>query len=389
MIIIFALTNSCVEPFTPETVTFESALVVEATITDELAQQEIFLSRTFEFEDEGPELERNAVVQVSDDVGNTVDFLESAPGTYRSAIAFRAIPGRKYTLNVQTRDGRTYSSQTAEIPAAAPLSRVYVERTFNSLGDEGVGIFVDSFDPSGNSRNYRYLYEETYQIIAPFWNDTAMLSTGIECGVDLIPREAEERVCYNTELSTDLIITDTNGFAEDRVEGFLVRFINRNNFIITHGYSVLVKQLIQSDAAYTFFETLKEFSGSQSLFSETQVGFLNGNVSSDIDSNEKVLGYFDIASVSEMRIFFDYEDLFPNEPPPPFVSTCIESSPPLVSEGGARCVLAPQVETNIVRYVRPNDDPIVGEGPYIVVPRVCGDCTALGQTEIPEFWTED
>ena len=100
-------------------------------------------------------------------------------------------------------------------------------------------------------------------------------------------------------------------------------------------------------------------------------------------------GIFDVASVSEMRIFFDYEDLFPNEAPPPFVSTCIESSPPLVSEGGARCVLAPQVETNIVRYVRPNDDPIVGAGPYVVVPRVCGDCTALGQIEIPEFWTEN
>ena len=275
------------------------------------------------------------------------------------------------------------------MPASAPLERIYAERTFKSFGEEGVGIFVDSFDPLGNSRNYRYLYEETYQIIAPFWNDTAMLSTGVECGVDLIPREAEERVCYNTELSADLIITDTNGFEEDRVERFLVRFINRNNFIITHRYSILVKQFIQNNQAYSFFETLQEFSGSQSLFSETQVGFLNGNMSSDIDDNEKVLGYFDVASVSEMRIFFDYEDLFPGEAPPPYVSNCIESSPPLVSEGGARCVLAPQVETNIVRYVRPNDDPIVGEGPYVVVARECGDCTALGQIEIPEFWTEN
>ena len=165
--------------------------------------------------------------------------------------------------------------------------------------------------------------------------------------------------------------------------------INRNNFIISHRYSILVRQLIQSATAYTFFETLSEFSGSQSLFSETQVGFLNGNVFSDIDEDEKVLGYFDIASVSEMRIFFDYEDLFPNEELPPFISSCLESSPPLISPGGARCVLAPQVENNIVRYVRPNDSPLFGEGPYIIVPRECGDCTALGQTAIPEFWTED
>ena len=383
------MSQSCIDPFTPETVTFESALVVEATITDELTEQQIYLSRTFEFESDGPERERNAIVQVFDDVGNTFEFEEINPGTYRSTMAFRAVPGRSYLLHIQTRGGRTYSSQTAQVPAAAPLSRVYADRTSSSFGEEGIGIFVDSFDPSGNSRNYRYLYEETYKIIPPLWNDIAMISTGIDCGVDLVPREEEERVCYNTEISRDLIITDTNGFEEDRVEGFMVRFISRNNFIITHRYSILVKQLIQNNSAFAYFETLKEFSGSQSLFSETQVGFLNGNVFSDMDENEKVLGYFDVASVSEMRIFFDFEDLFQDEARPPFVSTCLESSPPLISQGGARCVLAPQVENNIVRYVRPNDNPIVGEGPYIIVPRECGDCTALGQIEIPEFWTED
>lgn len=379
----------CVDPFEPETITFESALVVEATITDEMKTQEIFLSRTFEFEADGPERERNAIVSISDDAGNRFDFQEISEGTYHSVLPFMAQVGRSYNLRIQTSDGRSYSSETSRIPDPLEIERLYAERIINADGNEGVGIFVDSFDPSGNSRNYRYLYEETYRIIAPKWTEFDLLSTGVECGVDVVPKTQEDRVCYQTDLSTDLIITETNGFQEDRVTAFLVRFINRNNFILSHRYSVLVKQLVQSNTAYDYFETLKDFSGSESLFADTQVGFLNGNVFSDIDQDEKVLGYFDVAAVSEQRIFFNWEDLFPGEEIPPFVNECVETAPLLISPGGARCVLAPQVEEGIVSYVNPNDPPIDPGGPYRIVPRVCGDCTVLGKIEVPEFWTEE
>ena len=381
--------TGCVDPFEPETVTFESALVVEATITDVLMEQEVFLSRSFEFEADGPEREQNANVRISDDMGNTFEFQETQPGIYRSVIPFQAVAGRSYVLQINTSDGRSYSSETSQIPQQVPLERVYAERIVNDDGNEGVGIFVDSFDPSGNSRNYRYLYAETYKIIAPKWTAFSMFSTGEECGVDIIPKTVDDRVCYQTDISKDLIITDTNGFDEDRVTAFMVRFINRNNFIITHRYSIIVTQLIQSNTAYNFFETLRDFSGSESLFSDTQVGFLNGNVFSDSNRDEKVLGYFDIASISEQRIFFNYEDLFPGEELPPFVNNCVETAPLLIAPGGARCVLSAQVEADVVRYVNPNDPPIDPGGPYRVVPTVCGDCRVLGKIEVPDFWTED
>ena len=379
----------CIDPFEPETITFESALVVEATITDEVKSQEIFLSRTFEFEADGPERERNASVRITDDAGNSFDFNEVTDGTYQSVLPFGAEAGRSYSLQIQTSDGRTYSSEASQIPEPLDMEQLYADRIINDDGNEGVGIFVDSFDPSGNSRNYRYVYEETYKIIAPKWTEFDLESTGIECGVDVIPKTVDDRICYNTEISTNLIITDTNGFSEDRVTAFMVRFINRNNFILSHRYSILVKQLVQSATAYEFFETLNEFSGSESLFAQTQVGFLNGNVFSDTDEEEKVLGYFDLAATSEQRIFFNWEDLFPGEDLPPFVNECNETAPMLISPGGARCVLAPQVETGIVSYVNPNEPPIDPGGPYRVVPRVCGDCRELGELAIPEFWTED
>ena len=49
---ILILSSSCVEEFIPENLTFESLLVVEASVTDELKNHEIRISRTFKFNDE-------------------------------------------------------------------------------------------------------------------------------------------------------------------------------------------------------------------------------------------------------------------------------------------------------------------------------------------------
>ena len=382
--------NGCIEPFDVEVIDFESALVVEATITNEMKSQRIFLTRTFEFDAEGPSPERNANVRVLAGSGNTFAFQEVEPGIYESEQAFAAQQGASYQLLVTTGDGRSYSSVPTALSQATQIDDLRAERITNDDGQDGVAILVDSFDPSGNSVNYRYTYEESYKIIAPFWNpeDLAVLEgPGIPpCQVEVVPREQPEEVCFATDVSNEIILTDTNDLEEDRVDNFMVRFINSENFIISHRYSILVKQFVQSNAAYNFYETLNEFSGSESLFSETQPGFLEGNVRSDENENEKVLGFFDVSAVAQQRIFFNYDDLYPGEDLPPYINPCRVVAPPIATPGG--CVLSVQVELNLVRYVNENTAPQQGEGPFLVVPRVCGDCTEIGSTEPPEFWIE-
>ena len=377
----------CVEPFLPETVTFESALVIEATITNETKRQRVNLSRAFAFESEGPIPERNATVQVIDDAGNSETFIESLPGEYLSTNPFNARPNIGYRLMVTTTDGGIYSSDITQLSASTQIDNLYAERITNDDGVEGMAIFVDSFDPTRSSNNYRYDYEETYKIIAPSWR-AIDLAENPEGGCDPIkvPRDPDEQTCFSTDLSNSIILTNTNGFSEDRVNRFLVRFISRENYIISHRYSILVRQYVQSNAAYTFFETLSSFSGSESLFSESQPGFLSGNVFSEGNSDEKVLGYFDVASVTEQRIFFDYADFFPGEGLPPYSNPCIPSAPPLATMAG--CVLIPLIVNDQIKFENDNDPAASGEGPYRVVPSECGDCTVLGGTMVPEFWVE-
>ncbi|TMU56703.1 DUF4249 domain-containing protein [Flagellimonas algicola] len=377
----------CIEPFDGEFVDFQSALVIEATITNELRNQQVILSRTYEFEADGPIAESNATVRLMAN-GNTIAFQDSGDGVYISEEAFAAQAGVEYQLDITTDDGRTYGSRMTQLTATTSLDEVKAERITNDFGEDGMGIFVDSYDSTGSSKNYRYEYIETYRVIAPTWSPISLIGDAAGgCNVIKVPNTTDEEICYATDFSNEIILTSTEDLEEDRVSNFMVRFISRDNYIISHRYSILVRQYVQSNAAYTFFETLNELSGSESLFSQTQPGFLEGNVFSKETEEETVIGFFDVVSVDEKRLFFNFNDFYPGEPLPPYVENCRPSAPPLVSQGGT-CVLRPIIESGLGVYVADNSPPALGEGPFQIAPRICGDCRELGTTELPDFWIE-
>jgi hypothetical protein len=313
---------SCIDPFEPEAVDFNSAIVIEATITDENKYQEILISRTFALDTTGIYGEGGAKVAVTDTNGTVYDFEEKEEGKYVSNSSFAAQAGLGYSLPVTTADGNLYSSDAFVTPNPTKIDNLYAKRGFKDDGiNEGMFIYIDNFDPIGDNKYYRYGYEETHKIIAPFWTnkETYLTDEGL---VDVRLREKEEEVCYNTSYSTNLIIASTVQFSENRISKFPVRFIDRNDYILSHRYSILVRQYVQSLQAFNYYEDLKKLSGSESLFSQVQTGFLEGNIISVNNRQELVIGYFEISSISEKRIFFNYTDFFEGEELPPFVIEC-------------------------------------------------------------------
>lgn len=384
------ISTGCLEEFDFKTETFESAIVIEGTITNELKNQEILVSRTFRFEEEGPTAEANADVRIVDDLSNTYNFQESTPGKYVSVNQFSALPNVNYQLLITTSDGRTYESTPTQLTNASQLDDVNVNRITNNDGVDGIEITVNSFDPTGNSKYYRYTYEETYKIVAPKWTqlDFLVISDTPPFEVGTQTRTQEEKTCYGTNTSNTIIITDTNDLNEDRVSDFPVRFIASDNYIIGHRYSILVHQFIQSQQAYNFYKTLRDLSGSESIFSQNQPGFFNGNIASTTNPDEKVVGYFDVATVTSQRIFFNFQDYYPGVEAP-FISNCTEFSPELTSPAmPPSSPLIDQIQLGTIKYFSDNDNPGEGEGPYYAVSRQCGDCTALGSNVVPPFWVE-
>ncbi len=383
LIALASVSNSCVEEFEFGTQNFEDILVVQARLTDELKNQEVILSRSFRLENEGPVPEVGATVSIIDDQQMTYQFTEVAEGQYISNDMFAAMTDRNYQLMITSQDGQSYTSRSVSLPQKVQIDDLYAERVINDDGVEGIGIFVDSFDATGNASFYRYEYEETYQILPPFWFDLDIEVISEEPPeIAVVSRTREERVCYKTDLSKNILLTTTNNLAESRVEKFMVNFVTPDEEILRGRYSILVKQFVQSLEAHEFYETLRDFSDSESLFSQIQPGFINGNVLSVDNPNENVLGYFEVTSVSVKRIFVNREDLFPNSIRPEFSANC----PFFFVSGSDPRAVIDAVTRRGLKLVAVQG--ALDFDTYTFTFRICSDCNVLGSNIRPDFWVD-
>ena len=382
---LFSILNSCIEEFNAATVESEDAIVIEASITNEFKFQRILISRTHKLEEDEPISESGAAVKVITSSNTEYTFHETEPGIYLSDVQFNALPNISYQLSVTTNNGREYASQSIELTSSSStIENVYAVRETNEDGVDGIGIYIDSFDPANNSKYYGYEFEETYQIIAPFWMPDEFLIIPSTATTPTIltttPRTQEERECYTTINSFGKVLTDTNLLSEDRVSKFLVKFFPSDDIRLNSRYSILIKQYTQSIEAYNHLETLNDLSSSESLLSQNQPGFLAGNIFSMNNPNEKILGFFEVSSVTEERLFINRSDFFSISEPFDWPICEITSIP--VSE--------------LLRLVR-NDEvsfyeevpPVPTEPPsFRVVPSPCGDCTKIGSNIRPSFWID-
>lgn len=380
---------SCVEPVDIETITFENYLVVEASLTNELKKHTVKLSRTFEIDQNSENKETGANVVIKDSQGVNYQFNEISAGEYESVNAFFAENNKEYRLEITSKTGDRYTSTAQKLTPEAQIEKLTTRVQTSIEGFQGVEISVQSFNPNNNSNYYRYTYEETHKISPPFWSDEelSIVSDRLPFSVEVIKRTIKNKDCYKTMNSSQLILTETKSLAEDRVD-FPVRFILDTNFMISNRYSILVKQYVQTFEAYNYFNTLKKLSSSENVFNQAQPGFISGNIVSENNQNEKVIGFFEVSSVSEKRLFFNYEDIFPNQSID-FPESCDLAAPILFDSFTDGSPLVDLIKDNTHTYYRENDTGLdYLEGNYLLVPKVCGDCTVLGSNIKPTFWVD-
>ncbi len=409
--IILCSIQGCLEeiPLQTEVETFNSILVIEATITNEFVRQEIKLSRSYALEESGPSPEQAATVIVNASTGEQYSFVEDTPGLYLSVNEFAAQPNVDYYLEIETSNGRQYNSETASFATATQIDNLYLERNTNENMEEGVSIYVDTQDPTGNSKYYRYTYEETYVVIAPRYSPWELIVQNEDypihlsaidglVGDDLVEffvtrefRPVDEELCYGSDDSSDIILFDASAFTDNAIERARVRFISRSNYIMSHRYSILVKQYVQSQLANFFYSALNSFSGSETIFSEVQAGFIPGNINALSNPDEPVVGFFEVSAYDEERIYFNYADLFPGEELPPYYIPCdAEFTPDLffvamMTEFISYSPLQDLVNDRYQYWDETENGPFQ---PYQLVLPACGDCTELGVTQVPDFWED-
>lgn len=396
ILLITAVCFNCTEPFTAITDTFENGLVIEATITDELKNQEIKISHTYKLEeDSNLSYETNAKVTVIGSDNTVYDFEDSGLGVYTSIQLFQAQENVSYKLEIITARGKKYSSTSELLPPKAQIDSVYAELITTEEGT-GIQIFVDSEPSEQNANYFRYNYEETYKIVSKYFypldvslNNWKGIGNNPICSdePELVGRPLNQEICYSSiNTSNDIMVTSLNGLDDSRISRYPVRFIPEENYVIRDRYSILVKQFVQSANANNFYRILGELGGDSSLLLDKQPGFIRGNISSEENQNENVIGFFDVSSMSSKRIFFDYTDFDIKKPD--YIYYCeilkynFAATGPPVSNINEREILFWHFYNGVYKYYGQVECVIE------VVNSNCADCTLFASNEKPLFWED-
>ncbi len=387
---------ACREPFEPESIEFLDALVVESTITNELKHQEVKLSRTYSLESNEPIIENNATVTIQDSNNTVFTFSQNEEGIYVSDTEFQAQDGLVYQLLIVTQDGKEYLSSDVTLTPVSEISNLYAELVTKDNGEQGISVFVDSDNTSGEAQYFKYNYEETYKVVAPnyFGFDIELTNliqnaNGLEYDIIVTEREQEERVCYTSEESIGIIQTSTNNLGNNLISRFEVNFIPINSAKIINRYSILVNQYVQSIEAYTYYNTIDELGSLGNVLSQTQPGYVLGNIQPISESSERVIGYFETTTVSSERIYFNFTDF--DIPQPDYFYDCdlltLDYNDNSAQDGdiNERNALYRLITINKYKLAAGVDN---SGSIYDIVNPECGDCTSISSNIRPDFWED-
>uniref|UniRef100_UPI0025BE7511 DUF4249 family protein n=1 Tax=Lacinutrix sp. TaxID=1937692 RepID=UPI0025BE7511 len=331
------------------------------------------------------------------------------------------LPDIEYTLVINTAGGKTYSSNQQTLTPISQIDNLHAEFVDDDVNGPGVQVFVDSNNSNSEAKYFRYEYEETYQVIPPYYYPLEAILSNYEeeitngdinvfYDVDFLERSQEEKTCYSTITNKNIIQTTTNDLEDNIVLNFPVRFINNeigaedigipieenvtvaDISILRDRYSILVKQYVQNIESYTFYKTTNILGNNESVLSESQPGSVEGNLSG-LDKNEKIIGFFEVNSVSERRIFFNYSDF--NLPQPDYIYKCeikelnFSDNTTLDFDLNERSEIYRLITTfsdlNFNDQIIEN--PLINPNWKLSNPE-CTDCTTVGTNIEPDFWVD-
>ena len=381
LLIFIVLAFGCIKPIELSSIVEnEPTLVVDALLTNELKHHVVKLSKAIPLDSTIIIKETNAQIKIMNNNNVVYNFSEGEEGVYLSDDLFKAEKGKKYTLEIVTSDGTRYTSTEEEIYGFNTIDQIEIKKENNKFNEEVLAIHVKSDGTNNeNAQYYRYKFEETYKIIAPYWSAEMFDKTKLPQFV-IVPNTEFDKICYGSNQSKEIILKEATLLNEKSIE-FSIYNLKEDNFKIAHRYSTLVKQYVQSPGAYAYNTKIVRNATSQSIFTQSQPGALTGNISSD----KKVIGYFEVSSVSEKRMFFNHSDFFEySQYTFSYPSVCeIPYAPPVANNGSAISLLERLKGDWIFHsYIDP------GAPPYKIVRKDCGDCKKYGSVNKPNFWIE-
>ncbi len=393
-LLFFMLTSiSCRESFDIDDVIFEENLVVKAILTDEFKHHSVQLWQTVPIDSINANPLQKANVFITDDDGTTYNFEEKEDGVYMSTLKFSAESEKLYSLNIETNNGVKYSSTQEQLPPISELGDLDFEIASNILDESELIIKANSVLKNNDAKYYRYEYDETYKIRAPYWNarkiivvseDPYIFDTTLKD-----PTVYGVGFCYGNKKSNKIIVTETTSLSQNQVQNFPIRFIPLESYVIGQRYSLLLKQYVLNKSTYDYYNLLSKFSDPDNIFSQIQLGNIASNIKPEKNSiKNKVYGVFEVSSVNIKRFYLNREDItdtgYINYITAP---SCEDRPEPFLVDDSGSSPLFKLLNNDFIYFdVLPFPQP--PNQKYKLIPKPCGDCSYVGSPIKPDFWED-
>ncbi len=379
LLVIAALTASCVERFIPETTGYEKVLFIECLITNDTAVRPVVhISRTAPVVSQAggkltyvPEKVSGASVRIECDDNNITYFPQSGAGNYLPDTVFKAEIGKSYKLIINV-DNKIYESDFQKLNASPPIDsitcrHVLQKRSEDGLIIEGYRFYANSHSSEPGPSFYRWTLDATFRYQAPY------LSTHIWTGRTT---NAESnrlvRDCWKSKNIPGIYIANTRGLSENRIREAPLNFESQFGDELTIRYSLNVKQYNISESALDFWDNVTKLVNETGTLYETQPFRIEGNIRCASDPSAYVAGIFEVAGVSTLRIFVGRPSGFTIFPPECFLQ---------------------QVGTRDFPWYRlPPLSFVTEQSPnvFMTANQACYDCQLRGGTlDKPPFWKEN
>lgn len=361
---------SCKKIYEPPEIQAETNfLVVDGTINcGQGAITSITLSRSKRLNDStlfDPEL--SAQVSIEEEQGSIFFVPEQGNGLYLTP-PLNLDPSKKYRLKIITASNQRYTSSFVPAKVAPSIDSL----TWNQ--DDDVIISVHTHDPTNATRYYRWDYIET-------WNYQSFYSTmyGVRNGLIYIKNPDEQTdSCWRTQGSNNILVNSTIALSEDVISNYPVAVVLQNSEKISKGYSILVRQYAITQDAFLYLQLIQKNTQQLGTLFDAQPSQLKGNIISEQNPEEPVIGYISASTVTEKRIFIRNSEV-----------SNWNFIPPLLD-----CLNTYVIPQNPINYlIFDHSDPTYGPyyfitgGGLAIAKKQCLECTERGGTNVkPSFW---
>ena len=363
----------CKEKFiSPAPAVITGYLVVEGIVNNEGGTTNIKLSRTTSLNDIANIQESGAQVKLEDNNNSFYALFENSNGNY-TIDNLHLDTSLKYRLSIKTSNNEDYLSDFVKIKKNPPIDSISWERAY-----DGVTIYANTHDPLNKTLYYQWEYEETWEFHSRYSASVVYVTSPPpnSQNIGVVEGHPDIYKCWQYNASSNILLGSSAKLAQDIIHLPLLN-IPPASIKLSVLYSVLVKQYVWSKEGYEFLERMKKNTESVGSVFDAQPSELNGNIHCTSNPGQPVIGFFNICTIQQQRIFIRNAEL----PGWGYVPGCgieieIENNPDSIAKKASGLLPTSPRTTG----------PFGSVLTFYAAPEECVDCTKRGTNVKPTYW---